>query len=918
MRNLLLTFAIGISTVSAADSSKQPAPKEVVRKAVPSSQNAAEQVQKPAPFTDQELRVIRNAALMPVPQLAELLVAFQKRGNEAMTQILAHQILKRAPQQPDALRVMTPAPDEEIRPANYIEVVVKDLRAGKKVDDPEAIILAAHALREDGHAADAVALLEKLRAVNYAHEHFPFIEDLAYSHRDAGQPDKAKAAFESVVKDPAADAETRHEAGVELDTIALEKRIGGIRERSKASPEEGVTLAAKLLLEMPGSPPAVAIRIETLERAGRNAELAQVLGEMKSKDKGKTFIYQDSLANAYAQMKEYDKARAAFRELITDPNSDTEDVAEAQKMIALISLSQKLEHGAAALKRKDYALAKNILDGMEKQFADSSEVNSFRAQWMAKTGHANEALTMLLNNKDKAARAHTLFKQQDALAEIYVERREFKRAILAYEDMLHTTGYDEESLADARKGLAETRRAQLIDQGDRAIKNGDLRTAREIGEALLLLAPSDPAARTYQAELKLASGHPAEAYAELSEIKAKTPLGETFSGQDSLGDTLNHMGRWESASAAYSEVLQQPGYSQDDAFTAAIKRRALLPFIKNSLTLDSEFVSEEQGRAWREKLLYTSSWWNNWRATVTVRDDSLSTKGRSLFATRSSSRFEGQAAIQRRFEGGYFAEASMGGAVDNVLYGARIGKLAAQGVSWSLGFSGNQRADGYSIPLEELNGRQNRVTFNAAAPINERVSFTIEAFANWLRIGSQSVGRGYGGTGSLGYTLQQETRLLPEISISYVGEYSRFNAASQLPQKVINDLSTNPEQIRRALGADQSLRRALPADQDLKAALPANFGNEIFAELAAREVNRHGFEVTVRKHIRPTLTVFAQAGPYFDFVDHSWNYTAAAGLEYWLSDSSMLFAEIRYDSEGRGANSGSGVWEANLGAQMTF
>src|SRR4051812_1453160 len=64
-----------------------------------------EQVKKPTPMTEQEMRVIHSLGDLAGDRLAELLRVYEKTNNEAMMLIVARELLKRNPRQPDALRV---------------------------------------------------------------------------------------------------------------------------------------------------------------------------------------------------------------------------------------------------------------------------------------------------------------------------------------------------------------------------------------------------------------------------------------------------------------------------------------------------------------------------------------------------------------------------------------------------------------------------------------------------------------------------------------------------------------------------------------------------------------------------------------------------------------------------------------------
>jgi hypothetical protein len=226
-------------------------------------------------------------------------------------------------------------------------------------------------------------------------------------------------------------------------------------------------------------------------------------------------------------------------------------------------------------------------------------------------------------------------------------------------------------------------------------------------------------------------------------------------------------------------------------------------------------------------------------------------------------------------------------------------------IGWSLGFSGNAAAD-YSLPLRAINGRENRIDFDAEGYLHPRIRFDVNAYASWVHVDGDDLGHGYGASGRLEYIFATETRIRPEIAVGYFGEYTRFHSESKVPSAVTRNLRAEELQVRRALAADEDVRQALPS----------NHGREIFDALIEPETNRHGLMISLRKRIDLDWNVYAEAGAYRDFVDQSWEYTFAAGIEYWMSDSAMLYMELRYDSNG--VSSDQGVWEATLGAELTF
>lgn len=874
-----------------------------------------EQVQKPIPFTDQELKVIRSANSLPTDRLVELMNVYDKLNNEAMTQILVRQVLKRNPKHPEALNlIQSLSSADPSRPASYLAKLSTLLLDGKKVDDPDGIAAQAGALLLENRAPEAVELLEALRKVNFDKQPFPYTIDLANAYQEAGQYEKAEVAYQAVIKDASSDPASKQEAQQSLPVLALQKRIGGLREEAMKNPDAGITLSKALLDELPKDSLAIGFYIECLDRAGRYDDAVQFLEGMKKKNTAGAFPYQETLAYAYYGKKDFSNARRLFREIKDSTAYDPEMRIGAEKMLVVLRMDEKIEVGAEALKKNEIESARKLLTELEQEFPNNPDVFAYRCLFMAKTGKSREALEMLLRMRNEAARKRELFKEMDTLADIYMERKEYVLAISAYDDIINNPAYDSATRIAASKAMEDAKLQQKLYKAYVALDDGDPATAKRFSEELQAAAPNDPDVRILGADIKLAYGKATEALAEYDELKARHYRNQPFPGQSGIAEAHFRLGEWEDALDAYDELLQRAGYEAEDVWSATWDRRSLLPYVKNHAALSIGVMDETEGTRFSQAVAYSTPWWNSWRLIVSAREDSYRLDDAVRFTDDGNvSRFEAQVALQRRFKGGYYGEISVGGTEDNILYGAKVGKFASTGVgwggiAWSLGFSGNASAD-YSLPLEAINGRENRVDFNAAGYVHPRVRFDFNGYASWVHVDGDKLGHGYGARGSLDYIFQMETRRQPEIAVGYFGEYTRFYSESELPGSV----------KRQLRGGDLEVRKALAADDELKKALPSNHGREIFDALVEPETNRHGFQITLRKRLDLSWDIYAQAGVYRDFIAESWEYTFAAGVEYWMNDSTMLYAEVRYDSNGIGSSDeGTGVWEASLGAEVTF
>ena len=101
-------------------------------------------------------------------------------------------------------------------------------------------------------------------------------------------------------------------------------------------------------------------------------------------------------------------------------------------------------------------------------------------------------------------------------------------------------------------------------------------------------------------------------------------------------------------------------------------------------------------------------------------------------------------------------------------------------------------------------------------------------------------------------------------------------------------------------------------------ALPASLDRDVLDSLVDPLTHRHGLRMTIRKRLNDQWAGYIQAGVYYAVDDATLEHTAAAGAQYYLSEDALLYAELRYDSNGRALNTGNGVWEANIGGLVNF
>lgn len=907
-----LALSSALQAAPVATTTSKPVPEQVAAGGIASGDEDLE-VKKPTPFTDQELRVLRSSSSLPVDRLVELLQVYERLDNTAMMDALVRAILRRDPQNVEAIRVRDLVdPKEEARPAAYLESLAKEVLAGRVVEDVDSVAIAANTMTAEGRAPLAAEVLEKFRARQFAGKWFPYLDDLAYAYAEAGRYDEAEQAYAQVAADSRYELEARQEATRLEPTLKIRKRIAALKAKAGADLDRLVELSADLYRERPDDYEVVVFRIETLDRARRYPEAVSMLESMKSKSGAKDWPWQPTLAYAYYGMKNYEQAIDAFREVQKSAATDPATRLEAETMILEIRVDREVEKGMAALERGDFALAEDELKTLERDFPTHQDVLGYKAIVLAKTGHPAEAFAVLEARKREVEAQGLPFMQQDALADVYLSQKQFDQARLATSEIVSDARYDADMREAAVRKLGEIDQAELLEQGYRALQDSRRRDALTILKKLQSMSPTAIEVRVYQAEVALSYGRSVEARDDLSTLKLQHyPGARPFPGQDSLGAALLRTGDWQGAFDAYSEILTQPGYEPDDLWEATWQRREILPLIRPMFRIDLAYLQEEEGNAIQSEVVATTGWHGGWQFAAFAHDDwTRLDRSSGLFETADANRFEAGVTATKRLGSRHFVEATVGGHEDGVLYGAAVGRYANQGLGWKLAYDGNGRATD-SLSLEALNGREDRVSFSVGGTVAERWLVNANVYYHRVDVGGDKIGDGYGYEGSLDYIVQTETRKRPEISIGYFGQYHKFDSVGSLPPAIRSE-------IRKAAVPDPEVRRALASNDEVRRAVPASFGQEVLNTLVDPETNRHGVRMTVRRHFAENWAGFIQVGGYYAFDDKTFEYTASAGVEYYLSDDIMLYAEMRYDSNGSALNTGSGVWEANLGGSVSF
>ena len=835
-----------------------------------------EEVKAAGVFTAEEKIILGNLHERSTGQLVELLRIYERMGNLAMLQALAHAVLDRVPDHPDALRLSQSLQERiEVRRPGYLEEVTAKLMSGQTTSDPEAVAAQADALLMQQQPAEALYILEKLRELNFKDAPFPYLDSLASAQFDLRRWSDAERTIAEVNKDSSQPTEARQRATALLGEIAVEKRIDAARAKSTANPTDALAESAKILAALPAHPSAIAFRVEALRYAGRPAEATALIEKMRAAWRGPgPFPYQRLLAHSQLNEKRWDEAADAFRSLADNPAFDTAARADARKGITITGISRKGELAVEAADRGEADTAHALIAEIEAEFPNEPEVLGYRAAVNARLGQKDEALALLLEKKSATPAGQT-FLLQDTLGDIRIERKEFDEARAAYNEILNDKKYDWDHRRRALDGMSNTRKVELLDEAFYALRDRRPGKAHAVAEQISAeFGEALPELAILRAEIMLSERKVEAAKQRLSELAGKTPPNKLFPAKSSLGSALLQSGQWQEAVDMYTDLLTRaPAFTPYELMEARWERRAAIPLLKPTLDVRGSARIENSGSVFSAESTYDSPWWNGWRLGAFAHLDMIYLDEATTSGIDSNERYEGGLRAQRRLGPNLAAEVMAGASGSDPLYGARFGRFLNPGLAWAASFLGNARST-ESIELEAEDAREDRLEFQFGTPLPGPWNVNARAYAKWVRVGDDDVGHAFGGSAALDYIWQTETEKRPEIAVGYFGEVERFIYASE-------------------------------ADEEIK-------------ELIDDRTNRHGIQLGVRRNVNDHLRLNAAGGVYYAIDEKGIGWTVGLGAQYYLSDEALIYAELRYNSDSSAASIESGVFEANLGASISF
>jgi hypothetical protein len=274
----------------------------------------------------------------------DLAYALMESGQEAAAQAAFQELLRSrtatSEERADAKKSLAGMALDALQAKGQAALTARDARQAleaaeqllaKNPNDPEAMALKTAALSLTGHNAEAIALLESLRA-KAGKGRFPHQKALGDAYYDAQNLAAAEAAYQVILDQPGYDAEDRVDARTRLADMNRDRLLlQGERALIAGKISRAETIAVQLELERPVHPDAKAFRAAVLNKQRRYSEAKAILESMLA-DAKHPFEANVELADTYANTGNWAGAAAQYAVAENDPRNAPTERFDAARM----------------------------------------------------------------------------------------------------------------------------------------------------------------------------------------------------------------------------------------------------------------------------------------------------------------------------------------------------------------------------------------------------------------------------------------------------------------------------------------------------------------------------------------------------------------------------------------------------------
>ncbi len=399
-------------------------------------------------FGEKDPAVIKNLGRLSDDKLQDLLNIYARIGNLTMGQAVAAEMLRRDPENEEALR----ARDElriEVRTLDYNSKVAAALLRGEEIKDFDAIASEAGDLNGRKEYLRAQRLLTTLRTRYFADKPFPYRKDLAYAYHGQGQFSRAHALFQSILDDPDADAESKEDARAGIRDVEVGRMlVAGDAAIKSRNGSRALDLANRLLKIDPADPDAKVLKSRALSVLGNHDEAISILLALRGRP-GAYFPQLRELGFAYFEAGRIEDAEEAFIELLNSPGHSEEARRDAMRSLADYRRDRLIREGSIALAQRDLTFAEVIAEELLSAEPNHPDVLLFLAEVMMHTDRVREAKDLLISVKVRDFPG-TAFPAQGTLAYSFYQTGDIFSARDAFAELLNApASFSPQEVADA-------------------------------------------------------------------------------------------------------------------------------------------------------------------------------------------------------------------------------------------------------------------------------------------------------------------------------------------------------------------------------------------------------------------------------------------------------------------------------------
>lgn len=545
---------------------------------------------------------------------------------------------------------------------------------------------------------------------------------------------------------------------------------------------------------------------------------------------------------------------------------------DADALGALLGMHLKQRNAKSAL---SYA-------GRYRAVRPGGESDALYASALRLNGENDKALSVMLRRYAKVPKG-SHFPQLLELCYCYYDCRRIEEARECFIKVRDDKRFSVKNRSEATRELAAIKREEDIREAYLAIEQRNLKKARAIAEDVAKRAkkPNRDVTALFAVLNADERGEVKEAVATFTKLKATHKGPEPFPYQSTYAILLLDDGRYAEAEAAALEAasVKSPFLTAEDDRGRTDTLRLIRQYSRSMLSAEGIYQSQDEGKAYRLK--GTASMPVNKKRTrvgVEYQFNELDfdspivganeTDYHSVFAT-----------LSHQISPKYSVHAAAGAVAGNLAY--RIAARMAQPSKedfLEVVFSGGHRPTD-TMTLEAFGSKERRVSVKGKmeVPTNRRVKLSAEVFMREIDIDQPLVsdlGRGWGARWEAEYLFYKFQRTM--LSVAYVGGAEHFDYSN------------------------------------------AARASSLYGSLVEDDLHKHGIAVRASQSVSENMMAHIALGVDYRFDDKQLTYSAAGGLEWWVSQYTRLTSDVAYYTSGLAGNAGSGYVEGRVGVNSTF